>query len=38
MRTNNLRIALISLQQDAEKVPLGLVYLATYLKRGRDRT
>jgi len=33
MRTNNLKIALISLQQDAEKVPpLGLVYLATYLK------
>lgn len=33
MRTNNLKIALISLQQDAEKVPpLGLVYLATYLE------
>ncbi|OGP79266.1 MAG: hypothetical protein A2V86_08530 [Deltaproteobacteria bacterium RBG_16_49_23] len=33
MQRNNLKIAFISLQEDAEKVPpLGLVYLATYLK------
>ena len=32
MDKNKLKIALISLQQDAEKVPpVGLVYLATYL-------
>lgn len=33
MAIKHLKIALISLQQDAEKVPpLGLVYLATYLR------
>jgi len=32
-KKNNLKIALVSFQKDAEKVPpIGLVYLATYLK------
>ena len=34
MDKSNLRIALVSLQEDAEKVPpIGLVYLATYLNQ-----
>lgn len=34
---DNLKIALVSLQQDAEKsAPIGLVYLATYLKEKLD--
>ena len=33
MDKSNLKIALVSLQKDAEKdPPIGLVYLATYLR------
>ena len=33
MNKNTIKIALISLQKDAERVPpIGLVYIATYLK------
>lgn len=37
MTINDLKIALVSLQQDVEKsAPIGLVYLATYLKERLD--